>query len=77
MNYAVQVDSGAMIFIPSFIKIGSRVQKLLGRIPIQTHRQQGDLKSLTLFFQNKESRLKTRVGIVCMEAQMVFSCHFP
>jgi hypothetical protein len=24
----------------------------------QTHRQQGDLKSLLLFFQNKESRLK-------------------
>jgi hypothetical protein len=43
-EYAVEVDSGAMIYpyIPSFIKIGSGIQKLIGRI----HRQQGDLISL-------------------------------
>jgi hypothetical protein len=26
------MDSGAMIYIPSFIKIGSGIQKLMGRI---------------------------------------------
>jgi hypothetical protein len=29
MNYAVAMGSGAMIYIPSFIKIGSGIQKLL------------------------------------------------
>jgi hypothetical protein len=28
--YAVEMGSGAMIYIPSFIKIGSGIQKLLG-----------------------------------------------
>jgi hypothetical protein len=27
MKYAVDMGSGAMIYIPSFIKIGSRIQK--------------------------------------------------
>jgi hypothetical protein len=48
--------SGAVIYMLSFIKIGSIVQKLLGE---KTYRQQGALKSLLLFFQNKESVLKT------------------
>jgi hypothetical protein len=30
MKYAVEVGSGAMIYIPSFIKIGSAIQKLIG-----------------------------------------------
>jgi hypothetical protein len=30
MKYAVEVGSGAMIYIPSFIKIGSGIQKLMG-----------------------------------------------
>jgi hypothetical protein len=30
MKYAVEMGSGAMIYIPSFIKIGSGIQKLLG-----------------------------------------------
>jgi hypothetical protein len=28
MKYAVEMGSGAMIYIPSFIKIGSNIQKL-------------------------------------------------
>jgi hypothetical protein len=32
MKYAVQMGSGSMIYIPSFIKIGSRIQKLIGGI---------------------------------------------
>jgi hypothetical protein len=30
MKYAVEMDSGLMIYIPSFIKIGSDIQKLIG-----------------------------------------------
>jgi hypothetical protein len=44
MKYAVQMGSGAMIYIPSFIKIGSGVQRLIEGI----HRQQGDFISLLL-----------------------------
>jgi hypothetical protein len=31
MKYAVETGSGAMIYIPSFIKIGSAIRKLMGR----------------------------------------------
>jgi hypothetical protein len=62
MKYAVEMDSGAMIYTPSFIKIGSGIQKLLGE-DTQAHRQQGDLISLLSFFKNKESRLKIKVGL--------------
>jgi hypothetical protein len=44
MKYTAEMGSGAMIYIPSLIKIGSGIH--------------GDLVSLLLFFQNKESRLK-------------------
>jgi hypothetical protein len=46
------------VYVPSFIKIGSGIQKLIGGTDAQTHtnRQEGDLISLLLFFQNKESR---------------------
>jgi hypothetical protein len=57
-KYAVEVGSGVMIYIPSFIKIGPAMRKLVGR-DTQTHRQHGDGISLHLFFQNKESRLKS------------------
>jgi hypothetical protein len=53
MKYVVEMGSGAMLYIPNFIKISSDIQKLIGRI----HRQQGDLISLLSFYQNKESRL--------------------
>jgi hypothetical protein len=36
MKYAFEMDSGGMIYIPSFIKIGSGIQKLKGG----THTQQ-------------------------------------
>jgi hypothetical protein len=49
------MDPGAMIYIPSFIKIGSGIQKLLGGF---TYSQQGDGISLLLFFRNKEGRPK-------------------
>jgi hypothetical protein len=30
MNYAVEIESGTMTYISSFIKIGSGIQKLIG-----------------------------------------------
>jgi hypothetical protein len=59
MVYSIEIGSNVMLYIPSFIKIASGIQKLLGGIHMQTrtHREQGDLTSLILFFQNKESRL--------------------
>jgi hypothetical protein len=52
MKYAVEIGSGAMMYIPSFMKVGSGTQKLIrGHIDdTQAHRQQGDLISLHLFF---------------------------
>jgi hypothetical protein len=45
MKYTIDMDPGAMIHIPSFIKIDSGIQKLMGE-ESQTHRQQSDLISL-------------------------------
>jgi hypothetical protein len=57
------MTSGDMIYVPSFTEISSDVQKLLegdahAATATDTHTQQGDLFSLLLFSQNKESRLK-------------------
>jgi hypothetical protein len=60
MNYAVQMGPSGLMYISSFMKTDSAIQKLLGGIHIQTYRQQGDLISLHLFYQNKESRLMIR-----------------
>jgi hypothetical protein len=54
MNYAVKMGSEAMIYIPSFIKTDSGIQKLIGVILIQTHRQNGDLISLLSFFEKRK-----------------------
>jgi hypothetical protein len=40
-----------MIYIPSFIKIGSGIQKLMGGGDIQTHREHGDRLSLHFYFK--------------------------
>jgi hypothetical protein len=73
MKYAAQMVSRPMMFIPSFIKIGSGIRK--------TNRQHGDRISLLLFFffQNKESRLKVKVGLwdhfaVCVSPLSTFKC---
>jgi hypothetical protein len=54
MKYFIEMDSGAMICIPSFIKIGSGIQNLVGGFTYtQTHRQHCDHISLLLFFFSK------------------------
>jgi hypothetical protein len=54
MKCAVEMGSGAMIYIPSFINIGS---------DIHTHRLHDDIISLLSFLQTKESEL---IRIKCM-----------
>jgi hypothetical protein len=54
-NYVIEVGSGAVIHVPSFIKIGSGIQKLIGGIHTQTATRS---HKPPFFFQNKESRLK-------------------
>jgi hypothetical protein len=51
----VEMGSGAMIRIQSFIKTSSGTQKIIG--PIHRQRQHGDSISLLSYIQNKESRL--------------------
>jgi hypothetical protein len=36
-NRAIEMSSGGVIYVPSFIGIGSGVQKLIGGIHTQTH----------------------------------------
>jgi hypothetical protein len=55
MKYADEMGSCAMIYKPSFVKISSGIQKLMG--DKQTRRKHGDRISLLLIFQKKESRL--------------------
>jgi hypothetical protein len=38
IKYAVEMDSGFMIYIPGFIKIGSGIQELIGGIHRDTDR---------------------------------------
>jgi hypothetical protein len=58
MKYAVELGSGAMMYIPSFIKIGSGIRKLMGKGDSQTDGEHGDrISLLSFFFQNKNSRL--------------------
>jgi hypothetical protein len=52
VKHAVEMGDSALIYIPSFIEIGSGIQKLKGGI--YRHRQQGDLIELIM----KESILQ-------------------
>lgn len=68
-----EVTSGGMIYIPSYINIGSRIQKFLGRAytcrDTETHREQGDLIKLVSFSENKESMLKRLLFLLYAELQ--------
>jgi hypothetical protein len=50
MKYAVEIGSGAMKYIPRFIKIGSGIQNLMQGKDSQTYRQHDDLISFFNFF---------------------------
>jgi hypothetical protein len=64
MKYAVEMGSGAIMYIPSFIKIDSGIQKLIGRI----HRHSMEIASS---FQNKESRQKINCSLVCSDLDIM------
>jgi hypothetical protein len=54
MKYAADMGSGAMKFIPGFIKIGTGIQKLIGGERIHGHTDSiGDLISLRSYFFSK------------------------
>jgi hypothetical protein len=53
LKYIVEMGSGTVIYVPSFLKSGSSIQKLM----VEDTQQDGFI-SLLLFFKNKESRLK-------------------
>jgi hypothetical protein len=53
MKQAIEMGSGAVIYLPSFIKIGSVIQKLIKEGYPDT--QNGHLISILSFFQNKEN----------------------
>jgi hypothetical protein len=56
MKYAVEMGSGAMIYILSFIKIGSGIEKLIRRG--YTHKQSARFShKRTFVLQNKATRL--------------------
>jgi hypothetical protein len=61
MKYAVEMGPGAMIYIPSFVKNGSGIQKL-----IRGYREKQTAwrlhKPTFYFFQNKKGRLKMTNG---------------
>jgi hypothetical protein len=76
MKYAVEMGSGGMIYIPRFIKFGSDIQKLIRWG--YTHRQQDDVISVLLFFQNKESRLKVKIRLLILmrPTHLIFNQRF-
>jgi hypothetical protein len=61
MKYVAEMDSGAVINMPVFIKISLAVQKFI-TVDSQTRIQQGDRLNFLLFFKNKEGRLIRGAG---------------
>jgi hypothetical protein len=67
--------SGAVLYIPSFVKIGPGIQKLL-RENTYRHRQQGGLISLLLFFHNKDSRLQLLRHLPALQKYVFITVQF-
>jgi hypothetical protein len=57
MKYAIKMGLGVMIYIPSFRKIGSGIQKWIGEY-IDTQTARWYHEPAFIFFRNKKSRLK-------------------
>jgi hypothetical protein len=60
-----------MIYMPSFVKIGSAIQKFMG--DAQTHRQHGDGISLLYDWESRE-RLLTSVSVQVVLYNYVIPC---
>jgi hypothetical protein len=63
MKYAVEMGSGVMINTPSFVKIGSVIQNLIGG---DSQTQNADRISLFLFYQAKKSRLNVTCRLLLL-----------
>jgi hypothetical protein len=64
MKYSVEIGLNTMIYIPSFINIGSGIQKLTGEggfTGTQTHRPHSDLISLLSFFKTRKLGYKQQI----------------
>jgi hypothetical protein len=59
MKHAVEMCSVAIIYIPSFIKIISGIQKLIWGI--HRHTDNTEIVYVLFLFQNKESRIKRMI----------------
>jgi hypothetical protein len=57
MNYAVEMGSGAMIYIANFIKIGSGIHNYWGGGGLHRYTDSMVISWAYFFFQNKESQL--------------------
>jgi hypothetical protein len=52
------MGSGVMMFIPSFLKVGSGILNLMGKGFTDRQREHGLISLLSVYIQNKERRLK-------------------
>jgi hypothetical protein len=59
MKHAIEMSLGNNIYMPTFMKIVWGIQKLIGEIHRNTG-SNGNLISLFLFFQNKETRCRRK-----------------
>jgi hypothetical protein len=59
MKYAVEMGSGAMMYIPSFIKIGSGIRKLIGRY---TDTQTEWRSQIPVYCENQTKHTNTLCG---------------
>jgi hypothetical protein len=74
MKYAVQVGSGAMIYILSFMRTGSTIKIILRRYrDTQGHRQHGDRISLLLFFSKIERKWANKVTYLSIALQPLWT----
>jgi hypothetical protein len=64
MKYAVEMSSGAKIhvYIPSFIKIGSRIRRLIGGGGIHRHTDSMEIAYAYFYFSKYGSVLKTELS---------------
>jgi hypothetical protein len=71
--------SGAVIYVPSFIKIGSGIQKLMGFGVGHTDTNSNVISQAYSIFQNKESRLKRRlmISLCCLPVYPPLIFWFP
>jgi hypothetical protein len=64
-KYAVEKGSGAMIYIPSFIKIGSAIQKLLGGNTYRHAVSKVSSQAYFYFYKISKTRKETHAQMEC------------